>query len=276
MKSFKTIILLGVLLLTGCSTGGESSSPVITSSSSEVTTSSGYEEVTDANINSGDYIVGELIYRVDKNSKKLSVIDFDMDFWKHDRDQGELKLEKDIKYVNYSGNDAVYYQDDGKDFFIYKSNNSIYLTKKSGNTTTSQTIYAFPLNPAIPYRPAIYISNQLEQYKVDKDGNRIPDGEGGYQKETFYLFVRLRDTYAALYVGTRTEGWDFEQGYINDYKYSYNVGGMMIKIPHAEDDGYCTLTVTGNYEMRISNHSDKEGNYSGTGTMSFLSEDHGA
>ena len=88
MKMNKFVICLGFLplLLAGCSTsdgGGntpssteQSSAPVAESSSKEP-----YINIDDVpEIASGKYIVGRLVYDIDKANKKLTAIDYDSDY----------------------------------------------------------------------------------------------------------------------------------------------------------------------------------------------------
>ena len=256
LNIIKVMVILGSLFLTSCGGNTEvSSNPSIEASSSEPFS---YQDVDDAPlVDSGDYIVNKLVYHIDKGSKKLTVLDYDMDFYKYTRNQGETVAEHNFKFVKYIIYDSIYYQDGGKDYFIYYDGSLFQLANVDGGTTVRQSIHQFPRNLTEPDRPAIYISDKQTQ-----------------NNEDFYLFLRLRSTYAALYVGTRTEGWDAELGYINDFKYSYDLIGMMIQIPHAEDDGRCKLSVVDNDTIRFSNSSSKEGAYSCTGTFTFLAWDH--
>ena len=262
LKTLKVMMVLGSLFITSCATPQSSSSNISSEESVPASVSSrySYEEVSDAPlVISGDYIVNKLIYSIDKDNKKLTIIDYDMDFYKHDHHDGTIVKEYTINFVKYASYDAVHYKDETKDYFIYKDGTTFYYANIEGGTLIKQSINSFPLSPAEPYRPAIYISDKQTQTNSNEQG------------QEFYLFLRLRSTYASLYVGTRTEGWDSQLGFINDFKYSYNAKGMMIQIPHAEDEGKCTLTVVDNYTISFRNNG---GSYECSGTFSFLAEDH--
>ena len=258
MKCFKTLkimMILGSLFVTSCG-ASQGSSSNITSEEAPVSTSSqrSYEETSDAPLidNGIEFIMGEYIYKVDKDSKKITVTDYDLDFWKKYREQGTVVGEKNFNFVKYIGYDAIHYVEDGKDYFIYTDGTSFYQAKVEGISTSSNTIFRFPLNPAIPERGCFYISEKHTQ-----------------NNEDFWLFLRLDADYAVLYVGYRTDGYDHELGYIRDYKYSYNPIGMMIKIPHMDEGNYITLSVVDDTTIRFSNHSDKASGYPCSGTFTY-------
>ena len=256
MKTLKIMMILGSLFVSSCATPHTSSSNITSEESQPAPISSqySYEETSDAPLidNGIDFIMGTLIYHVDKDAKKITVIDYDMDFWKKYREQGTVVREINFNFVKYVVYDSIHYTEEGKDFFIYKKDTSFYLSKVDGNTTISNTIFRFPLNPAIPERGCFYISEKHTQGDED-----------------FWLFLRLDAEYAALYVGYRTDGYDHELGYINEYKYSYNQIGMMIKIPHMDETSYITLSVVDNYTIRFNNHSDNASGYPCSGTFTY-------
>ena len=260
MKSFKLLklmVILGSLFVTSCGSNPEVSSNNTSEETSAPVSSSqpySYEQTSDAPLidNGIDFIMGKLIYHVDKDAKKISVMDYDMDFWKKYREQGTLVREINFNFVKYIGYDSIHYTEEGKDYFIYKKETSFTLSKVDGNTTISNTIFRFPLNPAIPERGCFYISEKHTQ-----------------NNEDFWLFLRLDAEYAALYVGYRTDGYDHELGYINEYKYSYNQIGMMIKIPHMDETSYCTLSVVDQYTIRFNNHSENPNGYPCSGTFTY-------
>ena len=274
------IILLGTLFLTSCGTESPvSSSSSSISSSSNVSSSTSLEPPTDVpDVASGDYIVSKYIYRIDKPSKNIKILDYDQDYFKYDRNQSTLVEEVTFSYDYYGGDvPAMRFQSaDGGENYIYAKGGTISHYKKKGGSTTMQSISLFPLNPPMPIMNAQYVSKEsMEQYKVDIDGNRIPDGQGGYVKETFYLFLKLTPTKAELFA------WDSKEGHgsspflaVENFKYSYNKNGIMLVLPHKDDSKYsCRITVEKEDSFRFVNDYEKYGDYSGSGLFEFLAYD---
>ena len=105
-----------------------------------------------------------------------------------------------------------------------------------------------------------YVSDEQERYEADEKGERIANGEGGFLKENFYLFLDSEKTSAKLYVGENNlTHKDNPLHEINDYTLSYNTLGLAIKIPHKDGEFACTLTITSSTVISFVNSSEKDG-----------------
>lgn len=279
MNINKAFLFLGLfpMLLAGCSTpSGEATSsndqsivPISYSSSKQP-----YLIIDDVpEVASGKYIVSRLVYNIDKENKKITAIDYESDYDKYIANQGNTVFEKAIQFVLYEGKNAIYFQNEGKEELIYKVNNSYTLASVSDNYVSHETISLFPSTFSLP-KYGEYVSGKLTQDKVDGEGKRIPTGEGGYQKEDFYLFLKISETKAELYASDNaTSHGETPLCSITNYKRQYNVGGILIKIPHANGDYSCSLTRFTDTTMHFTNSYEKYGDYSGSGIFTLISND---
>lgn len=116
-----------------------------------------------------------------------------------------------------------------------------------------------------------YVSDEQEQYKADEKGERTANGEGGFLKENFYLFLDLEKTSAKLYAEENNLiHKDTPLHEINDYTLSYNTLGLAIKIPHKDGEFDCTLTITSSTVISFVNSSEKDGDYSGSDKFTLI------
>ena len=78
---------------------------------------------------------------------------------------------------------------------------------------------------------------KFEKYKADAQGNRIPNGDGGYEKEDFYAFLELTETSAKFFVSDNpnTHG-DTPLHSVNNYVLELIGGRVTIHIPHQNGD----------------------------------------
>lgn len=280
MKTNKLVICLGFLplLLAGCSTssGGtpsslsdQSTTPIAESSSKQP-----YIIIDDVpEVSSGKYIVGRVVYDIDKTNKKLTAIDYDSDYDKYIANQGTTVFEKTIQFIKYGDYNAIFFQHEGKDKLIYKNGGYYNILSIAGDYSSQETIHLFPSSFDLP-KYGEYVSDKFTQDKVDGEGKRIPTGEGGYEKEDFYLFLKISETKAELFVSDNPNSHDETPLHaINNYKRQYSTGGIIIKIPHADANYSVSLSRFTETTMHVTNSYEKHGDYSASGTFTIISND---
>ena len=276
MKKIAMLLILSLLaafVLASC--GGSTPTPTPTPVPTETPTPTEQApvvvEIDDvAAIASGDFIVGKYVYRLDKAAKTLRVLDFGMDYNLYSNGNGTLVAEYNVKFVNYAGIEAVYYVVDDVINLLRNEDGKYEITKIENGFFNSTGISLFPESLI---RPTFgkYVSGPLEQYKVDADGNRIESSTGGYERETFYLFVEIDATTVKVYVGeNETEHRAEPLLSATDYTLSYNAGGLAIRIPHEEGSKYSMrLTVESELIIHFTNDFERHGDYSASGTLTL-------
>ena len=278
MKKAKIILPLLTLFLASC--GGNSSATGLSTApghlSMPTTTSEKalISEIPDvAAIESGDYIRGKEIYRLDKANKKLKILNFGMDYRKYKNNEGTTVAEVDIQFVRFSEIefDCIYYTLEDASYLIYQSLNTINCAKITDAGLMSSTIYHFPKTLIEPTY-GNYVSEAKTKNKVGPDGQRIPNSEGGYETETFYLFLELTETSAKVYVGANnTEHSPTPLHQIENYVLSYNNGGVAIRIPHESNPDYnVRLTFRVANEIRFTNDSEVRDDYGCSGNFTLM------
>ena len=276
-KTILTLLCLNALFLVSCGgqpTPAQSEPPAAESSiSNPPAASSAFLEVNDSPVASGDYLQGSKVYRLDKESKKLKIIDFEGDYNKYKNNQGTLLNEYTIKFVQI-GEDAVVYYEAGEGYYCLKQAGShVNLVHVSGGSTSSSSISKFPTLIAPTY--GNYVSTKaFTQYKVNEQGERITDSSGDYVEETFYLFLELSETSAKVFVGENNETHRAEPLHsIENYALRYNAGGTYIQIPHKDGEFKCSLTIRSASEIAFNNAYEKHGDYSAAGTFAIQAND---
>ena len=279
-KQVLTLLCMSAMFLASCggeptpsasgfSSGHASGLSLSLSSSSEAATS--FPEVSDVPIESGDYLQGSKVYRLDKAKKTLKIIDYDYDYNKYKNDQGTLVNDYTVKFVQIGEDAAVYYGEDQEGYYYLKqSGTSVRIYHIHGGGISYTNMGKFPTLYAPTY--GNYVCTQAQtQYKVDGEGKRIPDESGGYVRETFYLFLELSETSAKLFVGENAETHREEPLHsIENYSLRYNAGGTNIRIPHKNGEYNCSLTIMANNEIKFNNSTEKDGDYSGSGTFTLI------
>ena len=232
-----------------------------------------FPEVSDSPVASGDYMQGSKVFRLDKEGKKLKIIDFEGDYNKYKNDQGTLLNEYTVKFVQI-GEDAVVYYEVGNGYYYLKQDGtSVKLVHVDGGSISSSSIRKFPTLLAPTYGNFVS-STSFTQYKVNEAGERLHDSEGNLVQETFYLFLELNETAAKLYVGEDNKTHRDEPLHaIENYTLRYNAGGTCIEIPHQGGEFKCTLTFRTENQIEFNNSFEKQGDYSAAGTFVLLAGD---
>ena len=281
----KVAILLAAMLLTACgssssgtpqptdlSTGG-------TPASSQAAPVLSYADATDAEgIDSGMYLYGKYIYDLNKADKKLTCYDFGMDYNKLKAKEGTKVFDVAINFVVYGNKgNAIHFVAGAFDYYLYVSKEGKIaedVVTFDGGQSSIASMFISTLPTFVEPRYGSYVSDkEFEQYKVDAEGKRIENGEGGYEKETFYLFLDLTATSAKIYVGedNKTHRETVLHG-IDNYALTYNAGGLAIKIPHKDGEFNCTLTVVAENTISFNNAYEKHGDYSAAGKFVLMTK----
>ena len=276
----KTLLLLATALLASC---GAVTPTTPTSDTQPATTASipipslSFSEVSDAeNLQSGMYLHSKLVYDLNKADKKLTCYDFEMDYNKLKNKNGTKVFEVSINFVAFGENgNAAHYTVEGSEYFLYVGSAGKITEAKvviEENRVTYLASYLSAMPTFIEPTYGSYVSNQeFTQDKVDEKGERIPNGDGGFVKEKFYLFLDLSATSAKLFVGEDNKTHrEAPLHMIDNYALTYNAGGLSIKIPHVGGEFACSLTVTAANTIRFNNSSEKHGDYSAAGTFVFI------
>ena len=277
----KLFPLLAAFLLASCGAAPEGSSHATGFSPSEASTPAAssvtiptYPEAQDAeNIASGQYIRGRHVYNLDKASKKLTSVDYGMDYNKLKNKEGTTVFEVAISFVVYGNHgNAIAYKVEKEQRYLYINTagklTEDALTLSEGRISFSSTNLSAIPEFVMPTYGSYVSSKEFTQDKVDGEGKRIPTSEGGYEQESFYLFLDLTATSAKLYVGENaTNHKETPLHQVENYALTYNAGGLLIKIPHVGGDYNCSLTITAANEIRFNNSYEKHGDYSAAGTF---------
>lgn len=280
----KITILLAAMLLTACgsSTSGTSHPTGLstqTPTQSQAAPTISYADATDAEgIDSGMYLHGKYVYDVNKADKKLTCYDFGMDYNKLKAKEGTKVFDVAINFVVYGNKgNAIHFVVETKDYYLYVSKEGKIaedLVTFDGGQSSITSMFISTLPTFVEPRYGSYVSDkEFKQDKVDAEGKRIENGEGGYEKETFYLFLDLTATSAKIYVGEDNKTHrDTALHSIDNYALTYNPGGLAIKIPHKDGEFNCTLTVLSENTIDFNNSYEKYGDYSAAGKFVLMAK----
>ena len=282
MKNNIRIILplvASALLMASCGGAQPSSSSIAPSSPTESSVSSAEssDEMVDiddvAEIASGDYIYRKVILRLNKAEKKIKAIDYGNEYKKYKADQGTVQYEETIRFVKISGVKTIYYTHGEAKYYIQlKQTNYIAVMCHEGYSTSTFPMSLVPETVQMPVYGS-YVSGELEHYKVDGEGKRIPSGDGGYEKEKFYLFIDISETSIKLYNGAdATTHAETPLLSKDNYALLMNSKGVYVSVPHADPAYHLSLSDFGETSFRFVNAFEKHGDYSGEGTMTLIQE----
>lgn len=277
----KIFPLLAAFLLVSCGAAPQESSHATGSSPSEASTPAAssatiptYPSAEDAEkIASGQYIRGRNVYELDKANKKLTCVDYGMDYNKLKNKEGTKVFEVDISFVIYGDHgNAISFKVEKEQRYLYVNASDKLvedaLALSEGQISFSSTTLSPVPEFVMPTYGSYVSSKEFTQDKVDGEGKRIPTSEGGYEKESFYLFLDLTATSAKIYVGENASSHkETPLHQVENYALTYNLGGLSIKIPHVGGEFNCSLTITAANEIRFNNSYEKHGDYSAAGTF---------
>lgn len=255
----------------GVPTSNQSTSVAI----STPTTTPTSVEYNDTTVEAGKYMYLKVVYDFDKTNKKIKATEY-ASYSQYKNNTGTLLFEKDVKYIDYSNSHAVYFVNDNKEYYVYMDGNKTKISTKSGSLTSTSTFTK--LGTVADPEYGTYVSTEFEQSKLGSDGKRIPDGNGGYEKEKFYLFVELTESTAALYAGSNSTTHNSEPLYsITNYVATLSQGHVVIEIPHTNGEFCCRLIFEESNVIDFTNYAEdistdyKYADYSASGTLTKIS-----
>ena len=232
--------------------------PIVESSSSNAVT---YDEVSDVPLETGTYMKNNEVYDFNKETKKLIITKYE-DYDSYKNNSGVKQLETTVQFIDFNGNNAVYFQNGEKEFFIYKgTNNSFRLREKKG--ILSSEVGFFPTSTIVDFAYGTYVSTEQVKYKLDNEGKPIDDPvTGGYVKENFYVFFELTETTAKIFISDNaTTHGDEAFHSVSNYKYLLINSHVYLKIPHANNDYECTLYTKSATEIHFSDATESRHDY---------------
>ena len=278
LKLLSCLCLLTMALggLTSCVfNGGSTTTTTTTPTTAEPSKTTTVQEYEDTPVEAGKYTYLDIVYDFDKTNKKLKATQY-ATYNEYKNNGGTVLFNLDAKYVDYEGKHAVYVNYDNVSYYIYVDEAKTKISIKRNTATRSSGMVK--LGTIIEPEYGTYVSDKLEQDKLGEDGKRIPNGDGGYVKEEFYLFVELTATTAKLFVGSNaTTHKDTPLYSINNYQAKFLQGNVIIEIPHTTAGYSCNLIVLESNVLEFTNDSEDDGtdarysNYSGSGNMRKIS-----
>lgn len=291
-KTIKGLIVgalftLGFVSLSSCNNSNiVSTREVYPVEPSEVTTAkktTTYKEVSSADVEDGDYSYLNGVLKIDNTNKKVTFTKYN-DYDEYKAGGKTPEYNESFKYVEYEFMElstatykkanAIYFVHLAEEFFIYKNGDSIYLdsnSNASGIIHHTRGLVISKVTSFVTPTHGTYVSNELEQYKVDESGNRISNGDGGFQKEKFYLFLELTATEAKIYNSdNNTTHGNTPLHSISNYKLKMRPSGLYIEIPHTQGEFKCSLVIESRSSIGFVNAYEKHGDYSGSGDFVLL------
>ena len=277
MKKHTKFIILALaiaslgIMLTACSSGNNAGGDPAKSSSTQQqqqadptpssSTERVVEEVSDCDLPSGKYMVNKTVYDYNKTDKKIIVTEYET-YTDYLNNTGTKKYEGTVKFIQYTSSiTAILFNDGTYDNYFYKDGSAVKYRIAHGSTYFSGTATS-PDNVLLPTY-GTYVSPIQERYLVDEQGNRIPNGEGGYQKGNYYLFVELTATSVKLYKSDNpTTHEDTPILSKDNYVFELIAGRALIKILHTDPTYNCRINAVSATVIAVTNDEEKHGDYS--------------
>lgn len=278
MKKHTKIITLALaiaslgIMLTACSSGNNAGGDPAKSSSTQqqqqadpTPSSSKSEqivEVADCDLPSGKYMVNKTVYDYTKTDKKIIVTEY-ANYSDYLNNIGTKKYEGTVKFVQYKSDvTAILFNDGTNDNYFYLEDSVVKYQIVRGVGSYSSGTSTSPDNIIVPTY-GTYVSPIQERDVVDEQGNRIPTGEGGYQKENYYLFVEITATSVKLYVSdNQTSHGSTPLLSKDNYVLELINGTAYIRIPHADTYYKCSIRAKSSTVLIVINDWEKHGDYS--------------
>ena len=277
MKKFIPLVATFLLFSCGGNTGGNTPS-ASTDQGTTTQPSVSYKEIDDVTfIDSGLYLNGKYVYELNKDDKKIINYDFNSEYEKLKAKDGTKVFEVSIKYIEYGDNgQAITFKEGEKVHYIYKNSTTNAILDESivtGSVYSHTTVTLSTIPTFIEPTYGSYVSEELEQAKVDDKGDRMYNSDGSSIKEKFYLFLELSQTSAQIFVSDNNQSHgETPLHAIENYVTSYNNSGLSIKIPHKDGQFNCSLTITSASSIKFNNSFEKHGDYSAAGTFNLITK----
>lgn len=275
-KTFKVVSLFSAfavagLTLASCMISINPGQTTTTTTAPAQTTTTTTAEVTDTEVattpvEGGKYNHNNIVYEFDKTNKKIKATKYET-YAQYLANTGTAVFtDKDVKYVEYTSatGGAIKFSHENIDYYIYKNsqNKLRFDTKRGPGSTSSGGCYSLDDLATPAY--GTFVSTKQTQDKVDAQGQRIPTGEGGYEKEDFYMFIELTETSAKVFVSDNNTTHGNTPLYQKDnYDIELINGHLIVKIPHNTEANYnCSIEFEDDTTIRVTNYYEKAGDYS--------------
>ena len=275
-KTFKVVSLFSAfavagLTLASCMISINPGQTTTTTTAPAQTTTTTTAVVTDTEVattpvEGGKYNHNNIVYEFDKTNKKIKATKYET-YAQYLANTGTAVFtDKDVKYVEYIGatGGAIKFSHENIDYYIYKNseNKLRFDTKRGPGSTSSGGCYS--LDNLVQPTYGTFVSTKQTQDKVDAQGQRIPTGEGGYQKEDFYMFIELTATSAKVFVSDNNTTHGETPLYAKDnYDLLLQHGRLFIRIPHNTEANYnCSIEFEDDTTIKVTNSYEKAGDYS--------------
>lgn len=269
MKKKMMLFAVPVLLLSLASCSKPTSQPTKTepTNTTVAPTTTVLVENSDSDVESGEYIMGKLVYALDKTNKKITCTDYNGEYNKYVNKQGTKKFEAAVKFYNYNDYKAVCFETEDYICYLYKDSNNVYnLVKTSDGYLDRTSISKMPTLTNFTY--GTYVSSELEGKKYDADGKTIYE-DGKAVKVKYYLFLELTQTSAKIYIGDNNTTHN-ETPYLSvqNYVTYFNNGGLLLKLYFSsESEDHISLNRPTENTIHFSPSFSKNNTYESSGTF---------
>ena len=284
-KSFKVVSLFSAFAVAGLTlascmislnpgqttntTGGITTTTGTTTNTTVVTDT----EVATTPIEGGKYMMNNVVYDFNKTNKTIKATKYET-YAEYTSNTGTVVIDTvSVKFVEYPV-DAFGSAVDGGAVKFTVGNINYYIHKTTAGKTRiddrpvdghSSTGHGLaPLADLVQPTYGTFVSEKFTQEKVDEQGKRIPDGDGGYQKEDFYMFIELTATSAKVFVSDNNTTHGETPLYAKDnYDLLLQHARLFIRIPHNTEANYnCSIEFENDTTIRVTNSYEKAGDYS--------------
>ncbi|MBQ9448965.1 MAG: hypothetical protein IJU60_03740 [Acholeplasmatales bacterium] len=280
-KSFKVVSLFSAfavagLTLASCMISINPGQTTTTTTAPAQTTTTTTAVVTDTEVETtpiegGKYMLNNVVYDFNKANKTVKATKYET-YAEYTSNTGTVVIDTvSVKFVQYSKatGGAVKFTSGNTDYYIYNyvdpdtAATKLRLDMKTG-TGSSRTSGFYPLADLVQPTYGTFVSEKFTQDKVDAQGQRIPTGEGGYEKEDFYMFIELTATSAKVFVSDNNTTHGETPLYVKDnYDLLLQHARLFIRIPHNTEANYnCSIEFEDDTTIRVTNSYEKAGDYS--------------
>ncbi len=277
-KSIKMLSILGALglglFLGACSESSTVKTTTAQSTQEPVETSTQvtptYQEVSECPIETGTYMLNNELYDFNKDTKKMIVTKYN-DYSAYKSNQGEKQVDTTVKYISYNGRNTIYFVNGDYEIFIFKNSENKIRIRRQHNGVYGEYGFVSTANIVEPTY-GTYVSTVKEKTKTDAQGNPVPNGDGGYEVENFYVFLVLTETSAKVYLSDNNTTYDANRllRSLDNYRLELINGFVYIRIPHGDTGYKFSSYVKSATEIHFTEDSEGRYDYGSSGIMTKI------